>query len=344
MERGGRLVWASFLLWQSCHAFVSPTFSTRQRSLGALKALSTREDTSITSTSVADMTTLPRHTHDAVNKVLKGTEEALQEMHGMTEKFSTEEISSMDDLLNSGESHEKVFANSYVDLGKVDIVGFDYDYTLVTYKEELLELIYEIALKKLVEDRQYPTEMLDAGLRFDPRFSIRGLAVDRENGWICHLSYTHKVAVAWEGRDKVPKERIFREYRAKRALRPLERKQRIKPLNDLFSMAECCLIADTVQFFKDNDIPFCAQNAVNDILKAIGDTHMSGNMHRMVSQDPGRYFHPTPHLHQVLNNLREANKRLILVRYDNFLGNAVSSLCQTSSIVDLTLLPVLREI
>ena len=27
-----------------------------------------------------------------------------------------------------------------------------------------------------------------------------GLAVDGKNGWICHLSYTHKVAMTWEGR------------------------------------------------------------------------------------------------------------------------------------------------
>ena len=50
---------------------------------------------------------------------------------------------------NTGPCHERVFANSYVDLGKVDTVGFDYDYTLVTYTEELLELIYDMALKTI---------------------------------------------------------------------------------------------------------------------------------------------------------------------------------------------------
>jgi hypothetical protein len=92
------------------------------------------------------------------------------------------------------------------------------------------------------------------------------LAVDKETGWICHLSYTHKVAVAWEGQEKVPTSSLYREYRGKRALTPKERKQRLKPLNDLFSMAECCLIADTVQFFKNTSIPYCPQNVVTDIL------------------------------------------------------------------------------
>ena len=30
-------------------------------------------------------------------------------------------------------------------------------------------------------------------------------------------------------------------------------------------MSECCLIADTVQFFKDRGIPFNAQNLINDV-------------------------------------------------------------------------------
>ena len=54
---------------------------------------------------------------------------------------------------------------------------------------------------------------VDAGLKFDPRFSIRGLAVDRETGWVCHLSYTHKVAVAWEGRSKVSRARLMDAYK-----------------------------------------------------------------------------------------------------------------------------------
>ncbi|KAL3782877.1 hypothetical protein ACHAW5_004007 [Stephanodiscus triporus] len=165
---------------------------------------------------------------------------------------------------------DAIFANTYVDLGKVDAMGFDYDYTLVTCRKELLELMYDMALKRMVHERQYSLEMLDIGLPFNPFFSICGtfvllltvttcpknerkmlrLAVDKETGWICHLSYMHKVAVAWKGREKVPTSRLYKEYRGKQALKPAERKSRLKPLNDLFSMAECCLIADTIQFFK----------------------------------------------------------------------------------------------
>jgi hypothetical protein len=115
---------------------------------------------------------LPRHSHAAVNEILVKTEATLKALHRHSQKLVTNLKTMSDD--NTGPCHEKVFCNSYVDLGKVETVGFDYDYTLVTYTEELLELIYDMALKRLVHDRQYPLEMLDAGLKFNPRFSIRG--------------------------------------------------------------------------------------------------------------------------------------------------------------------------
>ena len=86
------------------------------------------------------------------------------------------------------------------------------------------------------------------------------------------------------------------EYSGKRALTPRERKTRLKPLNDLFSMAECCLMADTVQFFIDRDIPFCPRSAVNDVLGSITGTHISGEFHRQVAQEPDKYFETKPYL------------------------------------------------
>jgi len=40
-------------------------------------------------------------------------------------------------------------------------------------------------------------------MKFDPKFSIRGLAIDCKNAWICHLTYDKKVGVAYEGECKV---------------------------------------------------------------------------------------------------------------------------------------------
>lgn len=339
------------------------------------------------------MTTLPRHpTNEAANEILIQTEVALRNMQekelfmacgdergdiwsSESGRPNTTTTGSSNNNIGRGVDsdnvvlpldeeemeipmeveQESVYANSYVDLGKVDTVGFDYDYTLVTYTQQLLELIYDMALKRLVEEKEYPREMLESGLRFDPFFSIRGechvlalgvncchylpvynnvypltiytthnniissgLAVDRENGWICHLSYTHKVAVAWEGRHRVPRPRLMAEYSGKRALTPKERKTRLKPLNDLFSMAECCLMADTVQFFLDRDIPFCPRSAVNDVLGSITGTHVSGEFHRQVAREPEKFFEAKPYLKSVLDGMQQSGKRLIFVSNSPF--------------------------
>jgi hypothetical protein len=116
---------------------------------------------------------LPRHSHhEGVNRILTKTESALRAMHVHSREVAMDmEEVNMD---GTGGAHERVFANTYVNLAEIDIVGFDYDYTLVTYRTELLDLIYDMSLKRLVLDRQYPLDLLDAGLKFDPRFSIRG--------------------------------------------------------------------------------------------------------------------------------------------------------------------------
>lgn len=174
---------------------------------------------------------LPRHSSNKeVNKILVRTERVIRQLHVHSTQIEQKTIEAAKE---AGRKHEKVYANNYVDLAKIDTVGFDYDYTLVSYSEELLELIYDMALNRLVTSRQYPMEMLDSGLVFDPFFSIRGLAVDTKTGWICHLSSTHKVAVAFEGRQRVPTSRIYAEYRGKRGMPPSERKRRLRPLNDL---------------------------------------------------------------------------------------------------------------
>jgi len=259
-----------------------------------------------------EMLEFPRHSLPRVNDVLVETENFLQNLHQDSKKVDPR--TNQRNMSPMGNANDSIFANTYVDMGAVDTVGFDYDYTLVHYTEELLTLLYSMALNRLVNDRCYPKEMLTSGLVYDNYFSIRGLAVDKETGWICHLSYTHKVAVAWEGREKVSTARIFESYRGKRGMNPRERRARLKPLNDLFSMAECCLIADTIQFFKDNEIDFCPSNVVTDILGAIRDTHISGDFHRVVANNPEKYFDVTPHLQDVLENLKSSGKRLIFAR------------------------------
>lgn len=126
-----------------------------------------------------ELVNLPRHpSNDAANTILTATEKAIRSMQkcelDADKLLNTEQPSDKEEEIPISAEQESVYANSYVDLSKVSTLGFDYDYTLVTYTQELLSLIYDMALRRLVEEKEYPREMLESGLKFDPFFSIRG--------------------------------------------------------------------------------------------------------------------------------------------------------------------------
>ena len=65
-----------------------------------------------------------------------------------------------------------VFCNDRLDLGEVDVYGFDYDYTLASYKKQVEYLIHDIAQQHLVRKYGYPDGI--AKLIYDPLFPVRG--------------------------------------------------------------------------------------------------------------------------------------------------------------------------
>lgn len=218
--------------------------------------------------------------------------------------------------------HQRVYANSYVDLGKAEVLGFDYDYTLVHYKQEVLHLIYELATEELVGAMKYPEEMQDV-ISFDPKFAVRGLAVDIETGWICAITYARRVSTAFFGHERVSDSEIRKMYRSKSGSGTINveaRKQRMRPLNDLFSIAEACLLADVVQWFKDRKIRFDPRSVVTDVSNAIGRAHTSGAMHRRIADNLDRYVEvgAQDRLRTVLVHLKRAGKKLMLVSNSMF--------------------------
>jgi hypothetical protein len=63
------------------------------------------------------LVTLPRHSHVAVNSILKKTEAKLRKIHTHSRQV---ELSKVDAAKEAGRAHERIYANNYVDLGKID--------------------------------------------------------------------------------------------------------------------------------------------------------------------------------------------------------------------------------
>ena len=136
----------------------------------------------------------------------------------------------------------RVFTNNAIAFKRIDVIGCDYDYTLVSYTRAMEQLIYDLAKDYLVE-QGYPAEL--KATKYDPFFGVRGVAIDLEKGLLCKLSYIHQIAVrtVFRGRKRLPKEEVLALYSDSAHVSPTYRDQHMKPLNDIFSLSEACLLA-----------------------------------------------------------------------------------------------------
>lgn len=253
---------------------------------------------------------------ERMSKIYDQLELKVQENLNMKDDVTTSSIlASESGSVSTKQQQQTVFANNYVNFENIDVIGFDLDYTLVTYTVELQRLIYDMAKDLLIHTYGYPECLGD--IAFDPDFAIRGLCVDKTNGVICKLSHLQRIGLrfAYLGKKPLSSSQIEEFYGEFRTISSGYIDQ-MKPLNDMFAMAEACLIADvihTLECKKDSyGELYDAPTVVDDILGAIKDVHISGAMHGAVLKDPVKFIKPSPHLRDMLVRYRKAGKKLFL--------------------------------
>lgn len=213
---------------------------------------------------------------------------------------------------------QQVFCNREIRMDRIGVIGFDYDYTIASYKSTLQTLVYEQARQHLIERQHYPAEL--AHLQYDPDFPIRGLVFDRQHGILLKLSYAQSIApdAAYRGRQRLSCNELKRLYGEALHADPSYIRQHMKPLNDLFALSEVCLLADVVQLAVDSGHAFDAAVVGDDVSKAISWVHASGMMHETVAASPEQYLHPSPQLGELLSAARGNGKSLFLLTNSGF--------------------------
>jgi HAD superfamily 5'-nucleotidase-like hydrolase len=213
-----------------------------------------------------------------------------------------------------------VYANNYLNYGDLKVIGFDLDYTLVSYTVELQRLIYTLARDLLVNVYGYPQDL--ANNTFDPNFAIRGLSVDARHGVLNKLSHLQRLSPSRTFRGKHPLTEDDMETLYGDRHVPYGDLSQMRPLNDLFSVAEGCLIADTMELFmhrnKKNGEPFVASALVDDVQHAISDVHINGSMQSAVLADPEKYIKKSPDLGNLLSHVKESGKQSFLCTNSGF--------------------------
>lgn len=212
----------------------------------------------------------------------------------------------------------RVFVNRNLTLEKIEVIGFDMDYTLALYNQPRLEaLSVECTLKKMVESRGYPQALL--GLDYNPQFAIRGLVVDCERGNLLKMDRYGYVGRAYHGTRALPRkerQQLYRELPG-RPGRP-----RWAYIDTLFALPEAVLYARAIDYFdSEPDFQQLAPKARagrysrlwNDIRECIDEAHRDESIKRIIKADMQSFIERDPELPLTLHRFRSAGKRLFLL-------------------------------
>jgi hypothetical protein len=145
--------------------------------------------------------------------------------------------------------NNSVYTNSFIDMEQVKAIGFDLDYTLVSYTGELQSFIYDQAKQLLLQKYSFPSSLKTCS--FDKNFAIRGLSVDARHGLLIKLSNSQRVGSsnAYRGKSQVSNAELKELYGQSRHI-PIGDLKSLRPLHDMYSIAEGCLIADAIDHFE----------------------------------------------------------------------------------------------
>ena len=212
----------------------------------------------------------------------------------------------------------QVYSNAELKLGDIEVMGFDYDFTLVSYTHQVQGLVYDTAKKYLVDRLLYPSALEDT--TFDSSFCIRGLVFDRKHGTLLKLSARQMITPGsvFKGRRRLPMAEVLHTYNNSLHLRQQHIKQYCRPLPDLFSLAQGCLISDVIQLAENLQIPYDPYWLHADVAKAINYAHGEGGIHATIMRDVETYVHPNPKLRPYLERLHANKKSTFLLTNSPF--------------------------
>jgi HAD superfamily 5'-nucleotidase-like hydrolase len=204
----------------------------------------------------------------------------------------------------------RVFVNRALRMEKIRCIGFDLDWTIAPYyRLPMEELIFELALDRLVSHFDYPPAIRHA--EFRPHFPHRGVIVDREMGVVLKMDRHRYVGRAYLGREQLDGTERARLYRLER----LDLKSdRFYWVDTLFELPEVNLLAELVELSQRKllDAPSYSK-LFADVRAAVDGVHAEGPLKPRIAADPARYLPRDRDLALALVRLQLPDRKLILL-------------------------------
>ena len=208
-----------------------------------------------------------------------------------------------------------VFANDELNLANIDVYGFDYDYTLATYKDSVEHFIHEETKNILVDELKYPEPLRN--FKYNPSGVIRGLHYDIKKGLLMKLDSCARIELGtvYRGHERLTDEDVFNLYK-KRYLPAYyvdSSNAKMVQLADAFSKPQMSILSDVIQWFHENGIDYQPESLYADVNIALSRAHP--RFHTVAANDPSKVLENSQNqeLAQFLRNLRNHNKHVFVV-------------------------------
>jgi len=213
-------------------------------------------------------------------------------------------------------SHHRVFPNHLLDLSKVDVYGFDFDFVLASYTPQLQPLIYNLVKEIMVKEKKYPDDFMK--FEYDPSFAVRGLHFDCQQGVLMKLDFVFNINIetVYLGREQLQPHQVYKRYPGLHLKREYAANN-LRHICDLFGLSECTLLADIVQYFVERSIQFDAASVYRDVRDAVQFVHQH-TLHTAIQSNIPLYVEEKPELGALLAKIREEGRTTFMLTNNQY--------------------------
>jgi HAD superfamily 5'-nucleotidase-like hydrolase len=209
----------------------------------------------------------------------------------------------------NGRAARAIYVNRNLRMARIELIGFDMDYTLAIYHMRRIErLSFDMTLTKLVSEYRYPAEV--GQIPYDHEFGMRGLLVDKANGNLIKMDRFGYVGRAYHGRRMLDRETWQRLYRDQQIRK---REPQYAWIDTLFALPEACMFAGIIELLESRGMSVNYARLYDDIREAIDTVHRDDSLKREIRKDLGRFIFKDPELGPALHKLRSAGKKLFVL-------------------------------
>ncbi|RAP37957.1 5'-nucleotidase [Legionella quinlivanii] len=210
---------------------------------------------------------------------------------------------------------QPVFVNRILNMKKIKYIGLDMDHTLIRYNTENFEaLVYQIVVRKLVEQKKYPSAVLNFSFNFSD--AIRGLIIDSKNGNILKLSRYGAIRQSYHGTRLIS----FAEQKEIYRSTYVDLKDsNYMAIDTSFSIAFCVLYGQLVDYKDESpdELPSYSEIA-RDVLYCVDTAHSDGSIKNYIAQHLESFVQKDPELVDGLKRYVHYGKKIFILTNSDY--------------------------